>query len=110
MRSSAGAGHCAAAGRYSCACAEPLLRAAPPAHIARSLSPPQPDPDEMTDSLFVRSIHAAALLTIALATVAAGQQTPATPTPNSRSGALTAELVKNVRFRLIGPANTSGRV
>ncbi|HUP88190.1 MAG TPA: hypothetical protein VM100_02500 [Longimicrobiales bacterium] len=48
-------------------------------------------------------------LLLTCATTLSAQQ-PTTPAANTRTGALSADLLRNVRMRLIGPANTSGRI
>ncbi|HEX6559904.1 MAG TPA: hypothetical protein VF021_10590, partial [Longimicrobiales bacterium] len=60
-----------------------------------------------------RSLLAFLATALTSATLASAQQPPERDTttgPNTRSGALSAQLLRNVRFRGIGPANTSGRV
>ncbi len=57
----------------------------------------------MADRILARVTRAAALLLL-LASAASAQQA------NTRTGSLSGELLRNLRFRLIGPANMSGRV
>lgn len=58
----------------------------------------------MSDRCLARCLRAAVAVLFASALPAFAQQ------PNTSTGALKADLVKNVRFRLIGPANMSGRI
>ena len=61
----------------------------------------------MNKRSLLRRVSAVAVLLTGVASAHA--QTPA-PRPNTRTGELTADLLRGSRFRLIGHSNTSGRV
>lgn len=63
----------------------------------------------MTSNICIRALLASVCLGL-FPGLHANAQAPAAASVNTRTGSLSAELLKNLRFRLIGPSNMSGRV